>query len=273
MSQESKAPITGTIEESVQSPSSQQEVQAPKPNTELDDRFATLARREKAIRTEAQRIAQEKAAWEAQRSQAPAPDAWKGRAKTDLMGMLAEAGVSYEEASQAFLNTTPESATIQRLQAQIAELKGEVTSKLGKFDEHTKQSYDRALNQYKRDIDIAISSRQDDFEMIHTAKAQEAVLELIKETFDKEQILLTVEEACKQVEDHLLEEAVAYSKSKKVQSKLAPPPPVEQQEPKTQPTQQTQTKTLTNAITASSKPMSDKDRRARAIAAFMANKQ
>jgi hypothetical protein len=157
-----KAPIEGVIE--APAPPAPES----KPNTELDERYTQLARREKAIRTEALRLKQQKEELEGKLKQAPSPDAWKTRLKSDLMGALAEAGMSYEEASQALLNTQPESHTVAQLKAEIAALKGEVTQKLSKYDEHTQKSYDRALGQYKRDIAIAVEAQQDDFEMIHT---------------------------------------------------------------------------------------------------------
>ena len=99
---------------------------------------------------------------------------------------------------------------------------------------------------------------------------QEAVVELIEQTFNSTGELMDIADAASKVEAHLLLEAEKMSKYKKLQ-KLK----TEQQ---TQaPEQQTQAskpiKTLTNAVQAQpTKRLSEKERIARAMAAFHGNK-
>ena len=110
-----------------------------------------------------------------------------------------------------------------------------------------------------------------DYETIKEMGAIEAIPLLIKEVFDSQGILMTVEEAAKEVEAQLLEEALKHAQLKKVQEKLkamsAPPAP---EAPKStdKPTQSQPSKTLTNAMSQTSKPLTQKERRERAILAF-----
>jgi hypothetical protein len=88
-------------------------------------------------------------------------------------------------------------------------------------------------------------------------------VELIERTFKQYGVLLSVEDAAKQVEDYLVEEAFKLTKLKKIQQRLAPAQkPVEA---KLEPQKQPQTlKTLTNAVSSSGRVSV----RERAIAAF-----
>lgn len=241
-----------------------------KQDADFNARMEQFQRREKSLRDRERRIQQQEAELNSRQPQ----ENWTELLQKDFGGAMAKAGFTHEALAQKILEISPENMQARGLEARLQQIEEGVNQKLGKLEEHTKTSYERALNQYKRDTQNFVKANSEAYELISSTQSEDAVVELIKETFDKDGYLMSVEDACKQVEEYLLEEAVTFAKSKKVQAKLAPPPPVEPpQETKTQITQQIQPKTLTNAVNASTKPLTAKDRRERAIAAFMGNKQ
>jgi hypothetical protein len=93
-------------------------------------------------------------------------------------------------------------------------------------------------------------------------------VDLIEKTFKEDGILLSVEEAAKEVEDELVSQLSKYAqKIKKLQQKFAPQSKAAPQQPvnnKTAGQQQQPGKTLTNSMGAS-RPLSTRER---AILAF-----
>jgi hypothetical protein len=101
----------------------------------------------------------------------------------------------------------------------------------------------------------------------------EAVVELIIENFNSTGVLMDVQEAAKQVEEHLVNEGLKFAQLGKVQSRLKPPvaaePPKQQAPAPKQQAVTVQPKTLSNSMpTAPSKKTAERERIARAIAAF-----
>lgn len=245
----------------------------------LSSQYATLARKEKALRQQIEKFKAEQAKFEADRLAAQsAPKAPeidlskyidKDKLKADPLSAFADIGLSYDELTEAILNrgqvqTDPRvNAQLAKLESQIQEAREENRKLREAQEESQKQSYQQAINQIRSEAS-KLAYGGDTFEMIKATNSVGDVVELIESTFKSEGILLSVEEACQAVEDHLLEEAVKLSKVKKLQQKLtasaAPSKPVTKQE---QP-QPTPAKTLTNGMTAA-KPMSARER---AIAAM-----
>ncbi len=225
-----------------------------KPND--DERFAQLARKEKALRAQHAKFQQEKQAWEAEKNKpVPAPQKpptdWDAELVRDPMAVIKTAAT-----------------TIEKLQAELAELRSGQTKALEEVKNSQTTAYEQAVKQVSREVALLVDS-DDAYETIKATSSQDAVVELIKQTYAEDGILLNAEEASKQIEEYLLEEAIKMASLKKVQSKLSPP--VEQKQDPKIPTKQTQitpTKTLTHAVNASSKPSSANDRKQRAILAF-----
>jgi len=95
----------------------------------------------------------------------------------------------------------------------------------------------------------------DEYEAIRSTKSEKEVVKLIERTFAEEGTMLNYDEACKAVEDHLIEESFRLSQLKKVQQRLQankkPEEPSPVPKPSTEPsvTKQTQPmKTLTNSV-------------------------
>lgn len=275
MSEQASSPITITPAGALKSPVEPVPAQeapptttsAPEAQPKADvERWAQLARKEKALRAETKKIQAMKAEIDQQRAKPAEPVDWKSQFLKDPYSV----GVTPEELQQITLNSmnqSPEAVMIRQLQAKIEALEAGQSTVLKKTEEAQTSAYNNAIKQLNREVGLLVDG-DEIYETIKATGSQEAVVALIESTYKEDGILLTAEEAAKQVEDYLLEEAVTLSNLKKVKARLAPEAASLETTQKQSLTQKPQPKTLTNDMTSQSKPLSQKDRRARAIAAF-----
>lgn len=243
-------------------------------------RYADLARREKAIRIKAQQQDQAMKTREAALAAREAeltgkvtefsPDKYLDRSKLkrDPLQALAEAGVTYEELTQQILN---QGNRDPRTDAHIEELRNEIKA-LRAANEETQSSiskkqtadYNAAVKQIE--VDVKNLVKMDPyFETIKQTNSVSDVVELITATYEKDGILLSVEEAAKEVEDYLVDEAMKLTRIGKIKQKLAASTTVKASQEQTPATKQkSQMKTLTNAA-STTRQLSAKER---AILAF-----
>jgi hypothetical protein len=239
----------------------------------LSPRFAALARKQKELRDLQKSIAAEKEAIKAKEQQYEQNYIPKDKIKSDPLSVFKEAGLSIDDLLTLAANQPQSSmmdSTVQQLQAQIKALEETTAKTQSSIQEQQQQAYEAAIEQIRNDVHSLVDS-DPQFETIKESGSQDAVVELIKETFNASGEILSKEEAARQVEEYLLEEALKVASFKKVQAKLMPQAPeAEQKTPinaQRQPNQPI--KTITNQATAGSvKPLSDKERRQRAISAF-----
>jgi len=243
--------------------------------------YAQLARRERQLR---QRAQQQEAAIKAREAAlaekeakltSSAPDLSKyiprEEIKKNTLKILAEEGISYDELTQQILNqgsVDPRlEAHISRLEAKIRDLESATENTNKTYQTQQQAAYDAAIKQIRADVKNLVSS-DPTFETIKATNSVSDVVDLIRQTHDKDGILLSVEEAAQQVEDYLVEEATKLAKLQKIQKRISQPAqaaktqPAQPSQPK--PSQQPQMKTLTNSI-SSNRPISARER---AIAAF-----
>lgn len=268
-----------------------QEKKQPTPeDSALSRQFAQVARQERALRAKAQ---QQEAAFKAREEALKAREAelaskdqqyqsgyiQSDKLKSNPLAVLAEMGISYDELTQQLINTPATDprveATISRLESKIRELEAQnETSKKAAAEQQT-AAYQAAVKQIRSDVKQLVTS-DPMFETVKAANAINDVVDLITQTYDKDGILLSVEEAASQVEDYLIEEATKLAKLNKIKSRLglteaktAPKAPSAPAQPTSGVTQGKQQqpptmKTLTNAAASTRKL----NARERAIAAF-----
>jgi hypothetical protein len=267
---------TVTPTESVQTQEASQTTETPKETQpdpkaeEVSKHYEKLIRQEKAIRAKEAAIKQREAELKAKEESLNATPKIdqssyidKNRLKSDPLSVLAEAGLSYEELTNQLLNSTPRDprvdATINELKAEIEQLR-KSNEKSSKYqEEQQQQAYQAAVKQIEIDTQSLID-RDPTFETIKATGTANEVVKLITETYNKDGILLSIEEAAQQVEDYLTEEYSKIASINKIKSRLekslATKPQTstdtktqsEIQQPKqTQPTM----KTLTNNTSAS----------------------
>lgn len=240
----------------------------------LSSQYATLARKERALRAQIQQFKAEQEKFKAEQSSYKAPETDlskyvdRERLKADPLAVFAEAGLSYDEIveqvlSRSQIQTDPRvNAQLAKMEAEIKAAREEAKALRDAQETSQKQSYQQAVAQIKSEVSKAAFT-DPSYEMIKATNSINDVVELIEETFKSDGTLLTTEEAMQMVEDHLLEEAIKLSKVKKLQQRLAAPAAPQKQANKNEQPQPTQ-KTLTNSMSVP-KPMSARDR---AIAAM-----
>ncbi len=263
-----------TVEASVEE-AKPEEPKAEEKKSDLSDRYAMLARREKALRAKDLELKAREAALKPKDAPAPAQPAIdpskyvsKDLIASDPFAVLSEIGISYDKLVELAVNAPkPEEVAQQqafkKLEAEIKALKDEQEGVKKNFNDAQRKNYEQAVNQIRVETKNLISN-DPEFETIKETGSIEDVVDLIKQTFDKDGVLLTVEEAAKEVEDYLVEEAIKISKIRKIQQKLAGNKPAPSQQNTTVTKQQQPTKTLTNSISGS-RQLSARDR---AILAF-----
>lgn len=262
----------------------------PEEDPVLSKQFAQLARQEKALRAKQmqqdQVFKQKEADLKAREDALASKDAQyqsgylsKDSIKANPLLALTQANVSYDDLTQQILNQQAldprVEATISELKAEIKALKdGEASNRKLAQENETKQ-YDNAVNQIRVDVKRLVEKNPEEYETIAKTGSIEDVVDLIKETYKKDGVLLTNEEAAQEVENYLIEETVKLHNINKIKSRIqkaqtVKTPVTEKKQVTEEPKQQQQPtmKTLTNAASAS-RPLSARER---AIAAFKGQK-
>lgn len=259
----------GEIPQPDTSESPQTTPEAPKATEEsnpLSAQYAQLARKEKAMRLEAQRLKSERQAFQAERDalKTPPPALYdsnkhldRQRLLEDPLNTLAELGLSYDQLTQAQLNAPSQEQmalqrTIKSLEAKIASLEDGQTGTKKMFEEQQANSYKQAVSQLTKEASQLVFT-DPNFETIKATNNVKEVIKLIEDTWKEEGSLMSVEQACEEVENYLAEEAYKLSQLSKIQKRLkpaaapasTPAKPADGSSP-----QKTQT-TLTNTMTTS----------------------
>jgi len=240
---------------------------------QLSQQFAKLARREKQLRIQAQQQEQALkqreaalAAKEAELNGRPSFDQSKYIAKDELSANtireLEKLGISYDALTQQYINAgtvDPRTeAMIQRQEERIKQLESRLEDASKNAQKQQEESYNAALRQIEQDVRKLVKS-DPNFETVRATGSTKDVVDLIRQTYDKDGILLDVQEATQMVEDYLVEEAFKLTQIGKIKSKLekaVQPAPARSQ---AQPQQQPQIKTLTNAV-SSTRQLSRRER-------------
>lgn len=233
----------------------------------LSSQYAVLARKEKALRAKAQAqdsafkaredaLAAREAALATKDAEYQSNYIPKNRLTEDTLGVLAEEGIDYEQLTQLALNPPPKQdpatkAYIAKLEARLSEIDGKLNKQVQSVQEAQTAQYKQAISQITRDAEKLVSTG-DDYEAVRSTNSVQDVVDLIEKTFKEDGVLLTTEEACKLVEEELIEQTFKFSQMKKIQQRLAAakaaptaPAPKQSEQPSTQ---KPQMKTLTNAV-------------------------
>lgn len=229
-----------------------------------------LQKQRKAFLRQQAQFKKEREEWEAQRNTPVIQQRdWKQDLAKNPLEVLKEAGISYEQLTNSILNgPSQQDQVILDLQAKIAKLEEGQTSTQEQFKKNQEQQYEQAVKQINNEVKMLVHGNEE-FSMIVEMDASEAVTAYIEHKFNDDGVLVSVEDAAREVEEYLTEKALSIAKNKKIQSKLMPvPAAVPIPAPKAQ-----GMRTITHqAGQPVARMSSDKDRRARAIAAFQQSK-
>lgn len=257
---EVEAPVEAT--EAQQSPNP-----TPASAPEQDERIEALIRREKQLRKQAEDLAKQKAEVEAAQAGRLTADEWRERFMEDP----SQLGIGYEEMADRYLRQpTPEEQTIMELRRELEELKGGQSSIKQELENARSASYEQAKKQISSEVGRLVQTSED-YPLIAAAGAEDRVTAYIEQVYQDEGVLISTDEAAREVEDYLLEQAATLAKIEKVRAKIEPAPTAQQPEAsqETQPTAQTPPKTTTlthSMVQQSSRPLTRLER-AKLIAA------
>ena len=220
----------------------------------LSPQFAALAKQRRALDVRERAVAEKEKALE----QTPSGQGGGleiARLKSDPLGVLLEAGVTYDQLTEAILASQDDGTNkVRGLEQKLKSLEEGFDKKLSDRDQQQKQ---QVLAEMGREANQLVAEG-DDFELIRESRAVPKVLELIERTFDETGEILDVPDALKMIEDILLADSLKVASYKKVQQRSQPQFATQPQQ------QQRQMRTLSNKDTASV-PMTP---RQRALAAF-----
>ena len=244
---------------------SAEEVTTPAPkDPEVEKRMQYLARQERALRAKVQQqnqaLKQREADLKAKEAELEAkyrqPDLSeyisKSRIKEDALSVLEEAGTNWDELTQQALSRQPTDprvmTTIQKLEAKIQQLEKANSDSQQTQKQRDQAQYQAAVKQIKSDAKQLVYT-DPEFETVKAMNAVNDVVELIERTYQEDGVVLSVEDAAKEVENYLVEEAMKVTQIDKIKKRLAAPKASElKTDEKSQTNQQKQPmKTLTNA--------------------------
>ena len=233
--------------------------------SDLDERIASMARKEKAAWQQVKALKAEKEALAKAQEGRMTKDEFVATLRQDPSKL----GLSAEELAQVYINqNTPVDPTIQALRSELAAIRAEQEAFKKSQEDNVASSYQQALKSIDSEA-RALIDKDDAYEVTRSQGAHAAVTKFIELTYHETGELMDTKEAAAAVEAELERQAVdLYNKSNKLKAKIRPPQEAPQQPATKQPNQmQTQTKTLTHGMSQASSN-NNLSRRDRAIAAF-----
>lgn len=265
--------ITGTEAPKEQPVAEKKEESRPNPRS-----FDVIARKERAILQERQRLAAEKQSLQAEKAQY---EVWRAEKaafeqkrsgyKTNPNTLLSDFGLTYQDLSEFQLNDgspTPQLLIKQqqdRIDALEARITQEKTQKEAARQERNKQQEEEIKSDFRDQIGSFIRSKPDEYEYTRINEAENLVYDTVEEYYNRNGKLLPIKKAADMVEQHLAN--IVETKilaSKKLQAKLGKSSTKSQEIPTP--------RTLSNSITTTSSPYNgvsprnEADRIARAMA-------
>lgn len=245
------------------------------PSTTVDDAFARKERQLRKLQKEIEMREQQLKAKESQYTTDYVPKTElskyisKDRFTEDPLSAFADAGFDQDKLVQLLTSGhNTQDPVMKQMRAEIKSLRDRQEQDALRSAEAAKQQEAWARKQIASEVTMLIDS-DPAYETIKASGAQEAVTELIEQTFNESGTLLDTAEAARQIEEYLIEEAFKLAQTSKVKARLAPKAP-EVPVSTLNTKAATPLKTLTNVVTASqsTKGLSNKEKRERAIAAF-----
>ncbi len=239
---------------------------APDKQSQDAERMNAIIRREKAMRATVREKEAELAKYKTQAEeleQLKQQDlARQEKEKADPIAYLMERGYDADQITQALINRPgPESQAVKQLTEKILKLERDQQEAIKRAESESTANYQNALKTIQRNVDKLVSSNPQEYEAISASEAQQSVTNYIEKVWKAEGIMLETEDAAKEIEDYLTDQALGLAKLNKIQSRLKPPAPKQT----TPAPATTKPVTLTNSVKQNTRPLTSKER---AILAF-----
>lgn len=227
------------------------------PTSARDQQFAAMARKEKQLRAYDRDVRAREEAFKARETEVSRLSGLQTKASNDPLGVLKDLGITYDQLTKAIVESpnpqTYEQSEMAKLAAEVTKLREDQAKAITAAEERQKSADENAFKMIQNDVKMFVQGN-DEFEMIDKTGSHEQVAEYIRQVWEKENVWLDTATAAKEVENQLLEDALEVAKLKKIQSRLMPAAPSEQNAPDTKKppmqTQSNQSKTLTNRMTS-----------------------
>ncbi len=204
-------------------------------SVQLTPQASALARKEQAYRQREQALKQretdlaDKLQKAEQYSQLMQKIQAKDYSAAEQLGIDYEGYTAHQLSKQE--SESPEQAAVKALQSEVTSIKQEQEAK-------ATREYEATVAEYQTEIANAIASNPE-FSSIKELKREDAVLQLILDSWEEDDKMLTVEQAAKDIEDFLVAEA----------TKMAALPKVRKEVPEAKPLPKPSLKTLTQQVT------------------------
>lgn len=245
----------------------------PEESVRLSPQLSALARKEQAFRQREQALKQREKDIEAKLARADKFDRLEAGLKSNDYSGVEELGANYEGHTNWLLGKQagedPQSAKFKAIEDELQSLKKNQ-------EDRVEQEFNATVAEYKTEISNLIASRSDDFSSVKELKREDAVLQLILDSWEEENEHLTVEQACKDVEEFLVEQGKVFNSLPKFK------PKVSEEESRRLPPPRVSGRTLTNDMLPASgerkharslQHMSDSERYAEARRRVMERRQ
>lgn len=208
----------------------------PEESVKLSPQLSAIARKEQAFRQREATLKQREKDLEAKLAKADQFDQISTKFAAKDFSEAEKMGLSYEEHTKYLIDKQgsedPQVQAMKKLEAEIQALK---TNQ----EESISQSFEETVSEYKKEILKAVTDNPE-FSSIKELKREDAVLQLILDSWEEDKEEVTVEQACKDIEEFLIEQGKRFS----ALPKLKPAPVEERKLPPPKPT----VKTLTNQM-------------------------
>lgn len=179
----------------------------------LSPQLSALARKEQAFRQREQALKDREKEMEQKLLQAEKYDQLKQKLQSKDFSEAEELGLNYEDYTGFKLNaqgeTDPNKERIQALEAKLSDFEK-------KAEESAASLYEETVAEYRSEIKKLVAN-DPEYSSVKGLEGEEAVLQLILDTFEEEGEELTVAEASKLVEDQLTERGKRYNSLPKFQ--------------------------------------------------------
>lgn len=183
------------------------------PAVTLSPQLTALARRQQKLQQEIQAHREKEAAFTAKEADYVPKSAFKAKLRENAAEALKELGTTYEELTEALLAQQQGDDPVRRLASEVAELKKSQ-------EENVSKQFEATLKQYRAETDALVAADPKAFHFIMKGKKSDQwngecpVTQHIVETWQENpEKVLTVEQAAKEIEEVLREDAKASAEA------------------------------------------------------------
>jgi hypothetical protein len=232
------------------------------------DRFAALAKKERALQQQAQAL-------KAQQAKVAEYEEIRKQAATNPLKLLESLGLSYEQITQFMLNGQKPTAEleIQSVKQQLEQFKQEQVSREEAAkkaqEDQARAAYQQTLSDFSQEVTDFVKSNSETYELTSMYQGESIVQATIEQHFNQTKRIMSIKEASDLVEKYFEEQVAAAQKTKKFQAKQTPK---EESQPKREQAAKQSTPTISNELTSSAPSLlpakTEQDRLNRAMAAL-----